>query len=938
MIFLLTNINLAGEWKLQLDGRKEGLSLPFIDSMDLPGTTSHARKGPKNVSALVESLTDEYLFEGYAWFSREIDIPMELVEKNCFLYLERTRMTRVWINDVQIGSSHSLNAPHLYDLTGHLSCGSQTLTICVNNTDYPTKGGHMTSPDTQTNWNGITGRMELQFFSESYLSGIQIYPNISARSIEVIADMMGEVKGKLFVSASSLNSANKHDAAEQVYDMLDSKVSITYDMGPAAMLWSEAEPNLYQLKVVLQGESGEVLDRQEITFGLREFKAEGDKFTINGEKTFLRGKHDGLIFPLTGFAPTDLEDWISVLSIAKSYGINHYRFHTCCPPEAAFTAADMLGIYMEPELPFWGTITEASDEGHNPAEQEYLIQEGYAILKAFGNHPSFVMMSLGNELWGSRSTIDAILKAYKSFDNRRLYTQGSNNHQFIPEILEHDDFFCGVRFSKERLIRGSYAMCDAPLGNVQTLVPNTLWDYDEMISPANLEVSNIESNEAGDTIQIQYGTEAKNVKVDDIKEEWIPEIPVISHEIGQYATFPNFDEIQKYTGSLKAKNFEIFRERLEEKGMGHLAAKFFECSGQLAVACYKEELEAAFRSKKLAGFQLLDLQDFSGQGTALVGMLDAFMDSKGLIEPDEWRTFCNDAVLMARFSSYNCVAEEQFHAHVELSWFRNDPPKQFDLKWELAYESEVWSDGSVTVTVPSKSNYLDLCDLNISLPRVNKMCKVNLNLSIVGTDVRKTYPLWIYPKQVDVDFSDIHHFDSLTSQALSLLEAGENVLLMPKPEHLSNAIEGYYCTDFWCYPMFRSISESMNRPVPVGTMGLVIAKDHPVFANFPSDEFSTYPWWNIVSNAKSIIMDGVSKDWSPIVQSIDNFERNHKLGLLFECRVGKGKLLISAIDAEKVCEVPEGRQFLSSIITYMKSNDFNPQYVSDPAELLQLIR
>lgn len=356
---MLTNINLAGEWKLQLDGRKEGLSLPFIDSMDLPGTTSHARKGPKNVSALVESLTDEYLLEGYAWFSREIDIPMELVEKNCFLYLERTRMTRVWINDVQIGSSHSLNAPHLYDLTGHLSCGSQILTICVNNTDYPTKGGHMTSPDTQTNWNGITGRMELQFFSESYLSGIQIYPNISARSIEVIADMMGEVKGKLFVSASSLNSANKHDVAEQVYDMPDSKVSITYDMGPAAMLWSEAKPNLYQLKVVLQGESGEVLDRQEITFGLREFRADGDKFTINGEKTFLRGKHDGLIFPLTGFAPTDLEDWISVLSIAKSYGINHYRFHTCCPPEAAFTAADMLGIYMEPELPFWGTITEA---------------------------------------------------------------------------------------------------------------------------------------------------------------------------------------------------------------------------------------------------------------------------------------------------------------------------------------------------------------------------------------------------------------------------------------------------------------------------------------------------------------------------------------------------------------------------------------------------
>ena len=70
----------------------------------------------------------------------------------------------------------------------------------------------------------------------------------------------------------------------------------------------------------------------------------------------LRGKHDGLIFPKTGYAPTDVNEWLRVLGIAKSYGINHYRFHTCCPPDAAFTAADLLGIYMEPELPFWGTI------------------------------------------------------------------------------------------------------------------------------------------------------------------------------------------------------------------------------------------------------------------------------------------------------------------------------------------------------------------------------------------------------------------------------------------------------------------------------------------------------------------------------------------------------------------------------------------------------
>jgi hypothetical protein len=67
------------------------------------------------------------------------------------------------------------------------------------------------------------------------------------------------------------------------------------------------------------------------------------------------------------------------------------------------------------------------------------------------------------------------------------------------------------------------------------------------------------------------------------------------------------------------------------------ADDFFYTSGKLSVQCYKEELEAAARTKRLAGYQILDIQDFSGQGTALVGILDAFMDNKGHVQ-DSVRT------------------------------------------------------------------------------------------------------------------------------------------------------------------------------------------------------------------------------------------------------------------------------------------------------------
>ncbi|MHA7965956.1 glycoside hydrolase family 2 TIM barrel-domain containing protein [Paenibacillus sp. CAU 1782] len=980
---MLTKISLEGNWKLKLDGDKKvamdesGPSLPYDDVMKLPGTTSHACKGPLNREKLAGSLTDLYRFEGRAWFEREFELPQEKAGKTCLLHLERTRRTTVWVNGKKAGSRDSLNTPHVYELTELLRAGRQTITICVDNTDYPTKGGHMTSPDTQTNWNGITGAIELQFYGESYLKDVALYPNVADRSVRIDGILVSVSNVVLEAEASSLNGERSHRAAIWTETLAPGEVSVTYRLGSDALLWSEYGPNLYGLEIRLKDAAGNIMDKQELSFGLRSFQTDGDKFTINGRKTFLRGKNESLIFPLTGYAPTDVKEWIRVMTISKSYGINHYRFHTCCPPEAAFIAADMLGIYMEPELPFWGTITEERDENHNQAEQDYLVSEGYQILKWFGNHPSFVMFSLGNELWGSREKINAFLKAYKETDNRRLYTQGSNNHQFQPTILEHDDFYCGVRFSKDRLFRGAYAMCDAPLGHIQTDLPGTMKDYDGQIVPSDTRDGSRndgdirkggdgykdgqDSGEA-DTIQIQFGTEAKTVELGDAVHELIPAIPVVSHEIGQFATFPNFEEIHKYTGPLKAENFVMFRERLERKGLGHLAQAYFQNSGRLAAACYKEELEAAFRSRRLAGFQLLDLQDFSGQGTALVGMLDAFMDSKGIITPEEWRTFCNDAVLMARFAKYNYVSGELFEAHIELAWYRDEMPDSFNLTWEITADGKILLEGNAEATGQAGEAYVDICDLALKLPAVEGMTKAAFVLRISGTDVIKSYDLWIYPEEVSgvgksingnvavgeatgegvaatktVDAALEAHtgavgfqrFTELSNEAVSLLEQGENVLLMPRPESLNNAVPGFYCTDFWCYPMFRSISESMNREVPVGTMGLLIDKDHPVFRDFPTESHSDYPWWNIVSHSQSIIMDGLDAAWQPIVQTIDNFERNHKLGLLLECRVGKGRLLICPVDADKLGTSPEGRQFLRSLANYVKSDSFNPAYEAE---------
>lgn len=902
-------IDLSGEWSLFLDENMKHKigSVNYNDTILLPSTTSYAKKGKINPERETGFLTDEYKFEGDAWFKRSVTLKKE-TGKKYHLYLERTRITTVFVNSKEVGTEDSFVAPHVFDVTDYLQDGENAIEICVNNKNYKTGGGHMTSPDTQSNWNGITGEISLRIYNDTHVEKAFVKTDVSTMEVLISADISGKSSGVAKISASNFKTRIKC-FDEVLVPFENGKLKATYPM-KEAKLWSEFEPNLYRLFI----EIGD--DVYETTVGFREFKTADGKFTINGKKTLLRGKHDGLIFPKTGFAPTTVDQWLEVLSISKSYGFNHYRFHTCCPPKACFEAADILGIYLEPQLPFWGTVTTPADENHNEEEQQFLISEGFKMMEAFGNHPSFCMMSMGNELWGSPQRINEIMGGYKAVDDRHLYTQGSNNFQWFPNVVENDDFFVGVRLANDRLIRGSYAMCDAPLGHVQTDKPSANHCYDDIVVP-KIKASQTEISQDG-TVQIQYGTTMKTVKASEADADFVPEIPILTHEIGQYETFPDFNEIPKYTGPLKARNLEIFKERLEQKGIAHLSDKFFRASGKLAGQCYKEELEAVYRSKTIAGFQLLDLQDFTGQGTALVGILNAFMENKGNTSREEWVSFCGETVLLAIFDSYTLEEGDTFKADIRIVDFSDKSLENKTVTAVLSCNDEIIRQDSFSIDSTAE-NYIDLGVFTALIPTSNAPQKLSFNISVDGTDIANNYTLWTYPKTKSPDISQINAFGSLTDEAKKLCENGKTVLITPDLSKLENSIQGFYCTDFWCYPMFRSISEMMKKPVPVGTMGLLIDNSHPALKDFPCEFYSTHQWWEIVQNSRSEILDDSFSDKNIIVRTIDNFERNHVLGLLYEYSLGKGKVVVLNADIEKLCTSPEGRQFVKSVVNYCRS-------------------
>ncbi len=884
----MQKIDLSGLWRVYLNETKQDeLPAVYPDAMTLPGTTSAAGLGKENPARETYFLTDAHKFEGYAWFMRRFDCP-DWSDCQVMLTLERTRKTTVYLDGRVIGHQESLCAPHRYSLGG-LTEGSHTLVIRVDNTDYPTRGGHLTSQDTQSNWNGVTGEISLTV-AKAIVTGIRAYMLESWKTLHIRADVIGEHSGFASVALPGQRS--------QLVPIAGDQIDCILPLIGSEALWDEFEPNLHTLAIDVDG------DVYTTTFGLRKFEGKGRSLLCNGREVFLRGKHDGLIFPRTGYAPTDVESWRKVLQTAKDYGINHYRFHTCCPPDAAFTAADELGIVMSPELPFWGTIYEPGEEGYDEAERAFLIEEGFRMLREFGHHPSFVFLSMGNELWGSKKALNQMLWAYKMYDPDKLYVSGANNFQWVPDVLTEEDVFVGVRLSGERLIRGSYAMCDAPQGIVQTTAPESVTNYDRMIAPE------VVADAAGKTgkIQIQYGTGVKEVDAESA-QAFIPNVPevelcstsdsdclqspsvastqpraagwpkpVISHEVGQYEFYPDFDEIDQYTGPLKARNFEVFRERLQAAGLWADHDRFFRSAGKLAIDCYRREIEAFLRTSELSGFQLLDLQDFTGQGTALVGVLNAFMESKGLITPAEWREFCASTVVLGEFEKFVLACGEEIRFGVRVS--ECDPRKvHTSVRCELLEGENVLA----TETVPVENTGRRLSDtVQVALGQVHlkpfQTCRLTVRLTLEDSTVNH-YPLWVFPRYpIEITREGITLGDKRVAFVKSIEEAKASDIPAIVVPDSDNKLPATYASDFWCYPMFRSISESMGKPLPIGTLGLCVDQEHPWVKAFAQEEYTTPAWYSLIQTAHCENVDIPA----PIVQAIDNTERCQRLCLLWE--------------------------------------------------------
>ena len=642
------------------------------------------------------------------------------------------------------------------------------------------------------------------------------------------------------------------------------------------------------------------------------FEIRGAHFYADGHPVFLRGKHDAAVWPLTGHVDMTVEGWMKYLSTCKEYGINHVRFHSWCPPEAAFVAADKLGIYLQPELPFWGSFDDKDE-----VLMKFLHQEGENILREYGHHPSFRMMALGNELWGSIDKMKEFVDDFRKIAPDKYYTFGSNYYLGYQGVKEGMDYFTTCRIGGEGWgkynthTRGSFSFADAYDGGmINHFHPNTTMNFDE----------------ACDKWASPQPWQKKDGKAG---------IPIISHETGQFQTYPDYREIKKYTGVLYPYNFEMFRRRLAAAGMLSQADDFHKASGLWSVKLYKADIEMDLRTKNMAGFQLLDIQDYPGQGSAFVGILDAFMESKGITTPEEWRQWCSPIVPLIETDKLCYEAGETFKGKVLIANYGATSLRGKKMTWRISSDEPSFNEDEGKINIFTyNEGLLDAGELNLEL-HADKPAKVNLTLSIDGTDARNSYELWVYPRKT-VDKKNVVIAKDLTPDVVASLEKGAKVLWMP--DSLPYTVGGLFQTDYWNYRMFKTICENNKKAVSPGTLGILTRPEHPIFKGFPTEMHTNWQWFPVIKESHPLVLDNFAKDYLPIVQVIDNIERNHKLGLVMEWKVGAGKLLVCMSDLEKASQYPEGRAFYQSVLSYMRSSDFNPQSEITIPDLMKTLK
>ena len=884
-----SSLDLAGIWKFELDRKDAGASEGWFKrdltgSIKLPGTISTNRLGDPIKAIRQQIWGGEYSdqpvwhpmirsdYRGNAWYQTTVEIPKAWAGQSVELFLERVCWaSEAWIDDTPVGVIDTLSIPHRHPL-GRIKPGRHRITLRIDNRQLYELGcnTHAYHEQSCTIYNGIIGKIELRTSPPVSIVSNQIYPNAATGLCEMrltITNQTGkpqQARVGASVRADGKTTAIAGETRAVEVPPGEMKITVPVKLPASSVkLWSEFERPLYLASLELASASG--TDTRADRFGFREFKATGYHFTINGKPVLMRGEVNCAQFPLTGHPPMDKAEWLRIYKLLKSFGINNFRCHAWVPPEAAFDAADELGIYLQPELPNGeDSVTRDTARGLPWRQSEF-----DNILATYGNHPSFVMMTMGNEAKTPHiEFLESLVKRGRENDSSRLYSTISNPEAsgFLSEV-PGDEFAVAIHSPNgDRRMEAVF----------NREVPETMSDYRGTMRGCN--------------------------------------VPQICHEMGAWYVFPDLSEIGKYTGVLEPVTLEHFRDVAKAEGVLAQVPDFINASGRLSLELYKEEIERSLRTPEYGGFQLLGVQDSFDQGVATVGMVNSFFEPKPFVTAVRFHEFCGPQVPLARMAKRVWTNDETFTADIEFANYGPGSLSNATLAWQVLDNGKPIAEGSLPTTTIPDNGLMSLGKVSLPLSGITSARQLQLVAGISGSSLRNRWNFWVYPKTISADAGGVMVVQSLDEPAQQALRDGKRVVLLPS--RFNSPYATAMTTPFWSPIMFGNQKQAL---------GLLCDPRNPALKDFPTEGYTDWQWFDLLFQASAIRLQGTPESYRPIVQAIDRPDRNYKLALVYETRVGKGKLLVCTLDLNRDLDKrPVARQLRHSLLAYAASPAFNP--------------
>lgn len=908
-------LSLAGPWRVRLDQADVGCAVQWFaqplaeaSAIRLPGTTDQAGLGhalnthtmtypvdfPYTLFPGVKDpgradargfLARSHLFLGAAWYEREITVPSAWQDCPVTLRLERALwQTDAWLDGRHVGTGDSLATPHEYSL-GALAPGRHRLTIRVDNRMVLNLSTitHAYGPETQSRWNGLVGRLELTANAPASIRRLDVFPAPDRRSVRVVSVLdntaghavAGRLRFRLLPMKSDAPLGQQEVLCLAQAGEIQTEAVLPLDV--AALPWDEFSPVRYRLVAEFIPDDG-ARAACETVIGFRHLERQGRAVRLNGRRLFLRGTLDCAVYPRTGHPPMTLAEWERVFRTVKDHGFNHVRFHTWCPPEAAFEAADRLGLYLAPETAAWvddwtrATATQPPAIGRDAKVSEFIRAEMRRIVEAYGNHPSFTLFCIGNEFGMEGTDWEAVagwVEEAKRRDPRRLYTGCAARRHLAP-----DDLWV------THAVNGKAARGEGP--------PRTDWDFTAAAQATD--------------------------------------VPVIAHETGQRPVFPDFAGLlPKFTGPLKPYNYARLRAQLEANGLGDQVRAFARASARFQLVQYKAEHEGMRRTADYAGYQLLMLNDFTGQSEALVGILDPFWEPKGVVSAAEVRAWNAPTVPLARFARFTWSTDEPFAATIEVAHHGARDLERPKTRWELvAGSGRVLGRGRFERERVPTGGLTRLGEIRVPLGRLDAAAALTLTVR-VGEAVN-AWRVWAYPKVLPDTTGDalvVTRFDAAAEQALA---AGRTVVWLANGAKGPRAARTGFASVYWSAGWWGN---------PFSSLGILCDPRHPALAGFPTDGHSDWQWRELTEGATTFLLDGAPAGCRPIVQPVPDFHYSKRLGQVFEARVGGGRLIVCGYDLTSDLEQRHAaRQFRHSLWRYANAKT-SPPPTSLPLELVR---